>query len=117
MTREQMQIEAEYYLPHPPDPTLGVEEYYYLQWTATGSRVLRVWALDVLPYEHSTQYGIYQQRGGRMVRISTEWGDDPFHGPTMGDLYDNREDCKEQTHGAVEWWPELRAWQREEGLI
>lgn len=99
-----------YYLPHDPDPTLDLNEYYWLQYTngATGNpRVIRVYALDILPHKDGTEYGIYQMRGGRLQWVDVGYGDDT-RGARMGDLYDNKQDCRDQTHGAVDWWPSLR---------
>lgn len=113
---ERTRTQIEWYLPHDPDPALDAEEYYYLQWTAgaTGEpRVIRVFALDIFPRKNSVEYGIYQRRGNQLFRIDAGYGDS-FRGVTMGDLYDNKQDCKDQTHGGVYWWPELREAQRKE---
>lgn len=37
-----------------------------------------------------------------------------MRGVRMGDLYDNKQDCKDQTHGAMHEWEALRKLQREE---
>ena len=103
-----------YYLPHEADPGLDSGEYYYLQYTAGKERVIHVYALDILPLHDGTEYGIYQQRGGRLQWIDAGWGDST-RGVRMGDLYDNKEDCRAQTHGGVSWWPELREKQKAEG--
>lgn len=112
---DRLREQIEYYLPHDPDPTLRDSEYYYLQYTngVTGNpRVIRVFALDILPHKDGIEYGIYQERGGRLFRVDAGWGD-PFRGAPIGDLYDNKQDCKDQTHGAVNW-PELRKAQKKE---
>lgn len=111
-TRDQIA----YYLPHDPDPTLEENEYYYLQYTngATGNpRVIRVYALDILPHKDGVEYGLYQMKGARLQRVDTGWGN-PSRGAPMGDLYDNKQDCKDQTHGAVSWWQGLREEQKKE---
>ena len=112
---ERDREEIEYYIPHEPDPTLEPGEYYYLQYTTGGERVIRVFALDILPHHDGTEYGIYQQRGGRLAWIDAGYGD-PNRGVRMGDLYDNKEDCKAQTHCGAEWWPGLREIQKHEVL-
>ena len=113
---DQIREQIAYYLPHDPDPTLDINEFYWLQYTngATGNpRVIRVYALDILPHKNGTEYGIYQMRGGRLQWVDAGWGNNT-RGTTMGDLYDNKQDCKDQTHGAVNWWQELRKAQMEE---
>lgn len=103
-------IEA--YLPSPPDPTLKPNEYYYRQSTLGGDRVIRVFALDVYPCRDGTEYGIYQNRGGQLRRIDVGYGD-PFRGARMNELYDNKQDCIDQTHMMADDWERLREIQRE----
>ena len=103
-----------YYLPHDADPSLECGEYYYLQYTRNNPRVIRVFALDILPVKDGTEYGIYQRHGGRLQWVDTGYGDH-CRGCRMGDLYDNKDDCRDQTHGAVENWPYYRHLQQEEG--
>ena len=107
--RERQMIEA--YLPNPPDPTLEQGEYYFCQSTAGGERVIRVFALDILPLKNGTEYGIYQKRGSRLVRIDVG---DPGRGVTMANLYDNYQDCKDGTHYMNDRWEQLRELQRRE---
>ena len=113
---DQMRDQIAYYLPHAPDSTLEDNEYYYLQWTngATGNpRVIRVYALDIFFCKDGTEYGIYQMQRGKLKRIDVGYGSD-LRGARMGDLYDNKEDCRDQTHCGTHWWPELRKAQQEE---
>ena len=101
----------EYYIPGEPDQSLDVNEYFYLQYTMGQARVIRVFALDVFPLHDGIEYGIYQQKGTRLVRIDAGYGS-PFRGVRMCDLYDNREDCKNQTHMCEHNWERLREIQR-----
>ena len=105
------------YLPNPPDPTLDVSEYYFLQNNTGRERVIRVYALDCFPHKDYVGYGCYQQRGGRLVHVDDGWGGDPFHGIYMHQLYDNKEDCRNQTHSWFDRWEQLRDIQRKEGLL
>ena len=99
-------IEA--YIPGDPDPTLEDNEYYYMQYTLGNPRIIRVLVLDIFPLmEGPTEYGIYQRKGGKLVWIDAGYGT-RYRGVTMGDLYDNREDCMNQTHGRVYDWEQLR---------
>ena len=95
------------YIPHPRDPELDDGKYYYLHETMGGARVIRLYALDILPHREGVEYGIYQQRGGRLVRIDSGWGD-PSRGVRMHDLYDNRDDCRDRTHYFLDSWEQLR---------
>lgn len=109
--RERQMIET--YLPHPRDPELEIGTYYYLQYTSSGERVIKVWPLDILPTKDGTEYGIYQQRGGQLQRIDAGYGD-PLRGVHMHDLYDNKQDCRDQTHMCWDRWEELRKLQEAE---
>lgn len=108
---DRMKEEIAYYLPHDPDPTLEPGEYYYLQYTMGKPRVIRVYALDILPVKDGTEYGCYQQRGGRLCWVDGGYGD-MFRGIRMHDLYDNKEDCRDQTHMCCNWWEQLRKEQK-----
>ncbi len=112
--REHQMIEE--YLPNPPDPDLAHDEFYYLQSTMKGEQVIRVFALDILPHKDGTEYGIYQMRGSHLRRVDVGYGD-PSRGCHRGELYDNRQDCKDRTHWWEDRWEELRELQRKEGLI
>lgn len=103
----------EEYLPHPPDPTLDAEEFYYKQETMGGGRIIRVYALDVLCVKDGTEYGIYQKKAGSLVRIDSGYCD-PFRGVKRGALYDNKQDCKDSTHWFFDGWEALREAQQQE---
>ncbi len=112
MTDKERQL-IEEYLPGEPDPSLQEGEYYYLQSTSGGDRVIRVFPLDILPHRDGVEYGIYQQKGGRLVWVDSGWGD-RSRGVHFYDLYDNKEDCKNRTHYFLDEWEALRRKQREE---
>lgn len=116
MIDERTKEMISYYIPNPPDPTLPDGAYYWLQYTAgeTGKpRVLVVYPLDILSRHEGTEYGIYQQRGGRLCRIDAGYGD-PYRGVRMYDLYDNKQDCIDQTHMGEDSWESLRRIWRQE---
>lgn len=109
MTDRERELCA-FYLPGEPDPTLGDEEFYYLQ----GNRVIRVWALQVLPHDDDTEYGIFQRRpGGVMTHVDAGYGDE-FRGVPRSALYDNKDDCRAQTHMLFNGWERLRRLQKGE---
>lgn len=108
--KEKQMIEA--YLPGEPDPELREGEYYYLQSTMGGDRVIRVFPLDILPHKDGTEYGIYQEKGGKLVWVDVGWGD-RNRGVRFGYLYDNKDDCRNNTHYFLDEWETLRKAQRE----
>lgn len=116
MIDQRTELMIEEYLPHPPDPDRPEDAYYYLQNTSAGPRVLTVYIRDIMSVRHGNEYGIYQIRGGRYVRIDAGYGD-PLRGVRMHDLYDNRQDCRDQTHRFCDTWESLRRTQIREGLL
>lgn len=109
--RTRRMIEA--YLPHPRDPALQQGEYFFKRETMGGPRIIRVFALDILPHRDGTEYGIYQDRGGRLVRVDARGDGDPSRGVHMYELYDNREDCRDGTHICFDEWEDLRRLQED----
>lgn len=115
MIDERTRKMIESYLPNPPDPSLGFGEYYYLQ-EGMASRVIKVYALDILPCRDGDEYGIYKKHGNNLVRVDAGYGD-PLRGVRKSALYDNKEDCRNREHSMYDGWEYLREIQREEGLI
>ena len=113
MTEREAQMIAAY-IPNPPDPTLEFGEYYFLQNKSGTERVIRVFALDCYPHKDGTAYGCYRQVGGRLVHVDDGWDSGPYHGIYLHQLYDNKEDCRNQTHSWFERWEDLRRLQQEE---
>ena len=119
MIDERTKLMIETYLPHPPDPDLPEGAYYWLQYTAgaTGKpRVLTVYIRDIMPTKYGTEYGIYQIHGGNYRRVAT-FSANPMGGVRKYDLYDNKQDCRDQTHMAINNWETLRKIQKDEGLL
>lgn len=104
--RTRQMIEA--YLPHPRDPSLEAGEYFFKRDTMRGPQIIRVFPLDIMPMRDGTEYGIYQSRGGRLVRIDGRGDGDPCRGVRMHELYDNRQDCLDGTHTCFDEWEDLR---------
>lgn len=105
---ERKMIEA--YIPHEPDPDLEDGEYYVMD---TGGRVQKVRVTDILPGRLGEEetYGVVQVSSGR--RIDAGYGDF-LKGFPLSDLYDNKQDCKDHTHGCYSGWEYLRKLQEEE---
>lgn len=103
---QKKQIEA--YIPHPRDTTLGEGEYY---WADSADRVQRVRVREIMPgcIGESETYGCVYVSTGRRVRDYMGL----YGNVHKGDLYDNKEDCRDRTHVAVEWWEQLREVQEE----
>lgn len=104
--RERKMIEG--YLPHPRDPELGVDEYYVLD---TADRVRRVYVTDLMPNKDRMTYGVYEVSTGK--RIDAGYGS-PFVGFAKSQMYDNKQDCRDQTHLMFDGWEELRKLQESE---
>ena len=114
MTDRERQMIAEY-IPNPPDPTLGFEEFYYRQSTMKGDQVIKVQVRSIFPGEvhGEMEYEIYQVWGNGLRWVDVGWGD-PNRGCFRHDLYDNKEDCKNQTHYWYNNWEYLRELQQKE---
>ena len=107
MTDRQKQLIAAY-LPNPRDPELNEGEYYVLD---TNDRVRKVEIRRILPRDERITYGVYEVSSGR--RIDAGYGSE-FYGFRKSQLYDNREDCKEQSHLMFDEWERLREVQEAE---
>lgn len=108
MTDRQRQL-ISYYLPHPRDPELGFNEYYVRD---IADRVRKVQVREILPHDNETTYGVYEVSSGR--RIDAGYGS-PWVGFRKYALYDNKEDCRDQSHLLYDGWEELRELQEKEG--
>lgn len=104
--RQKRMIET--YLPHPRDKDLGDGEYYVRD---TAGRVRRAWPANIWLHRDEVTYDMYECSSKR--RIESGWYD-PFRGFTKGYLYDNKEDCRAETHDLYDGWEELRKIQEEE---
>lgn len=115
MIDDRTRQKIEQYLPNPPDPELGFSEYYYLQSTMKGEQVIKVKVTGIFPGEmhQPDEYEIYQIRADGLRWVDVGWGN-RCRGAFMSQLYDNRQDCRDQTHPWVEDWEELRELQMKE---
>ena len=106
--REKQMIDA--YLPHPRDPELDVDEYYVQD---TAGRIQKVSVTDIFPdiVHDTTTYGVRRASDGKV--IDAGYGD-PFIGFSMGCMYDNKQDCRDRTHGVFDGWERLRELQQKE---
>lgn len=99
---EQQKKQIAAYLPHPRDPELEDSEYYIM--AAYSGRVHKVYISDIAEDRHfNTVYGVRYSATGKKF-----YQNDEYLCIRMGDLYDNKEDCRDQTHPCIDWWEDLR---------
>lgn len=102
--REQRMIEA--YIPSPRDESLDFDEYYVKD---NAGRVHRVHFREIYPHKEDTFYSVYTD-GGKHIKC---WLDE-LGGFPMAYLYDNYDDCKNDTHSLYNNWEYLRELQEKE---
>ena len=100
--REKRLIEG--YIPNPRDPDLIDGQYYYNH----NGRIIKVFPLDILPHDEGIEYGCYQLRGGQLQWIDTAGYGSPCRGCRKANLYDNKQDCRDDTHLLYDNWEDLR---------
>ena len=103
------------YLPNEPDPELDEGEYYYLQSTMKGEQAIKVKVTGIFPGEmhQPEEYEICQIRADGLRWVDVGW-DDRCRGACKSQLYDNKQDCRDQTHQWAEDWEEIREIQKNE---
>lgn len=101
------------YLRNDPDPELEDGQYYFMH----GEKVIKVYPLDILPYDHGTEYGLYQKAGGRLRWVDARQDGNRCRGVEFGYLYDNKEDCRNHEHDWYNGWEELRKIQKERNAL
>lgn len=118
MIDERTRQMIEMCLPNLPDPDLDFEEFYYRQSTMKGEQVIRVKVMAIFPgsVHDEIEYSIYQVWGDGLRWVDVGWND-PFRGCHRSDLYDNKQDCKDQTHYFYSDWERLREIQKSERLL
>ncbi len=103
--REKELIEA--YIPSPRDNTLDSFQYYAQD---SSGRIQKVEITDILPRaEGETVYRVVQADTRKRVKGWREY--DSY---AMSDLYDNKQDCKDETHIGYSYWERLREIQQRE---
>ena len=104
--REKRLIEA--YIPSPKDTTLRDFEYYVKD---SSDRVQKVEITDMLPFGETTLYRVVQADTRKQVKNFRKYG--AF---AMCDMYDNKTDCRDNTHIAYDNWERLREIQQREDI-
>lgn len=103
--REKELIEA--YIPSPRDTALGDFQYYAQD---LSGRIQKVEITDICPRANGeTVYRVVQADTRKRVK---GWRD--YDGFAMSDLYDNKQDCKDETHLGYSYWERLREIQQKE---
>lgn len=102
--REKQLIEA--YIPSPRDTALKDFEYYVKD---SNDRVQKVEITDMLPFGETMLYRVVQVDTRKQIKNFRKY--DTF---AMCDMYDNKTDCRDNTHIAYDNWERLREIQRKE---
>ncbi len=99
---EQQRKQIAAYLPHPRDPELEDGEYYVKH--SYSGRVHKVYISDIAEDRHfNTVYGVRYSSTRKKF-----YQNDEYLCIRMGDLYDNKPDCKDETHPCIDYWENLR---------
>lgn len=105
--REKQLIEA--YIPSPRDPELEMFEYYAKD---TADRIHKVRITNIYDFQDKSYFAVCEVNSGK--RVVCEYGDPYFKGFRMQYLYDNKDDCRNNTHFGYDEWEKLREIQMEE---
>lgn len=115
MLTERQKRMIESYLPSPRDQSLEEGEYYVLYYGRSREYVRKVRIANIFPitegWSSYTEYDVYDVKSG--ARVDSGWGS-RFRGFRMHALYDNKEDCRNQTHIMYDDWEQLRKLQEAE---
>lgn len=106
MTEHEKRM-IEEYIPSPPDKALEWEEFYVMD---VWDRVQKGCANQIGFDRYGNEIRQIVNGRGIINAIST----DNCGWTRMKDLYDNKEDCKNQTHFSYDNWQELRELQEKE---
>lgn len=114
MTDRDLQM-IEHYVPSLPDPELDVFEYYMRD---SADRVIKVRVRDISWDNDGDMVRVERENGNGVFNAAGEVGYGYFLGwYRKWALYDNKEDCRDQTHMLYDHWEGLRELQRKERLI
>ena len=110
--RQRQMIEA--YIPSPPDPELEFGEYYMKD---SAERVIRVRVVSVAYSMDDRDICEVRTVGAKQHAVLNAFGE---YGRYPGwyyryALYDNRQDCRDDTHYIYDAWEDLRELQEKEG--
>ena len=97
---DRMKQMIKWYIPNPRDPELDSCEYYYKR---EDEKIFKVYVCDILPHDNETHYGCRYSSNGQRVHTSYD-----FDGIPMRQLYDNKQDCKDESHLMYDNWEWLR---------
>lgn len=92
---------AEKYIPSPRDETLDEDEYYVL---SVNGVVQKGWISDIAADRYGNE--LYRLRNSKGIVRS--WDSDSLGYTQKMNLYDNKKDCKAETHYCYNDWEELR---------
>ena len=106
MTEREKELIAAY-IPSPRDETLGDFDYFVKD---CAGRIYKVHIAGIYPHlpDEETYYSVYTD-GGKRITDFTDDGNFP-----MRHMYDNKQDCKDETHNFYSGWERLREIQQRE---
>ena len=96
------------YLPSPRDPELGDDEYYVKD---TAGRIHRVYIRNIYPRGDRNTYDCFEVNTDR--RIDAGYGSE-WVGFYKRNMYDNKQDCRDDAHYMCDDWEHLRTIQENE---
>lgn len=100
MTEKEKEL-IEYYIPNPRDESLEDDEYYVL----TENETIRKGAVRELAINGNGEKTFRLWNGRGIVHC---WARDNMGYVTKRHMYDNKQDCKDQTHFSYDDWEDLR---------
>lgn len=91
---------AKIYIPSPRDKSLNEDEYYVLTENDT---IQKGWITDIaFGIRGNMKYRLFNGRG-----VVRSWASDELGYTGKAHMYDNKTDCKNETHFAYEGWEDL----------
>ncbi len=111
MTDREKELIA-FYLPSPPDPTLDFMDFYMRDST---DRVIRVHATDIGMDDEGEYRRVWRSNGTGVFNAPGEVSRLPGWYYAWA-LYDNKQDCKDNTHCLYNRWEYLRELQQKEEM-
>lgn len=101
MDEQKFKSMVDAYIPSPRDESLDVDEYYVL---SENNIIQKGWISDIAFDSHGNiRYRLRNKKG-----VVHSWASDELGYVRKSHMYDNKQDCKSETHFAYDDWEELR---------
>lgn len=108
MTERERRL-IDFYIPTPPDPTLGFMDFYMQD---SADRVIRVHATSIAADDDGEYRRVWRKNGNGVFNASGEVSGHPGWYYVWA-LYDNKEDCRNNSHCLCGNWERLRELQQQ----